>query len=167
MIKFSFVFILISFSFHLMAQKKYKIDCINRDCFQFGWTMQEVNGKYRLKNQCIQKDCKKYGWASVDSNKNRFIVRCKKDGCFNQGWHSVNYHNGKVLYDQAACKRNNCLRFGWKVKTGYDLSGGNVTCRFLDCSKFGGFAHWRGKTSKTYCQDYDCYGKGWFLEVNQ
>ena len=53
------------------------------------------------------------------------------------------------------------LVYGWTVKTGYDLSGGNVTCGNFDCSRYGGVSFWRGKASKTSCQDWDCYGKGW------
>jgi hypothetical protein len=57
------------------------------------------------------------------------------------------------------------LQYGWKVRTGYDLMGGNVVCNNNDCSRYGGKSFWRGRPSQTTCYAGNCYKYGWTLYV--
>jgi len=147
------------------ASKKYSISCKGDDCFTDGWFMQEVGGVYFLNNNCKSGDCENLGWSSVDSKGDTFDVTCLPGGCFYEGWKSVNKTGNKILKDEVKCKLNSCLSYGWTVKTGYDLSGGNVSCINNDCSRFGGTAVWRGKISRTACKNDDCYRYGWNLTI--
>lgn len=147
------------------AQKDYSISCKGDDCFVDGWVMHEVNGPYMLNNSCKENDCEYVGWSSVDTNGDKFEVSCLPGGCFTEGWASKNTVGNFVLRDWVTCKNGDCLSYGWTVKTGYDLSGGNVSCVKDDCSRFGGTATWRGKLSRTACKNDDCYRYGWYLRV--
>lgn len=151
-------------SFSFASTKTYETVCKNSDCFTSGWIT--TGPDYFLDTVCKQNDCSTYGWHSIANDKSTYDIKCKSGGCFKEGWSSVQIVNGLVLLDKVTCKSEGCLVGGWTVKTGYDYSGGNVTCHENDCSRFGGMAKWRGKESSTECYNQNCYSEGWTLNIS-
>jgi hypothetical protein len=147
----------------LAQARTYETVCNNHDCFKNGWVT--TSKSYVMKTQCTNNDCTKYGWFSLTNNKSTYNVKCRAGGCFNDGWMSAQVIKGRIYYDDAFCKHSSCLTYGWNVKTGYDLLGGNVVCNNNDCAKYGGRSFWRGRPSRTVCYANDCYRNGWTLYV--
>ena len=140
--------------------------CYKRDCFKHGWMTTSDIGEYWLKTSCKQGDCARYGWSSVANDGSTYDVTCLEGGCFVNGWESVQKVNGVKLLDSVKCKESSCLKKGWRVTTGYDLMGGNVTCNYSDCSRYGGTSVWRGRPSHTRCYQKNCYHRGWSLFID-
>lgn len=102
--------------------------------------------------------------------KTEYEITCKNDDCFRYGW-IMKSKDKKYLLNNS-CFENDCEMNGWdSIDINGDRfqvrcqPGGNVTCGNFDWSKFGGVSFWRGKASKTVCNDWDCYTNGWYLTV--
>lgn len=143
--------------------KVYETNCKNQNCFKYGWVTTSKN--YVMDTKCKNQDCTRYGWTSLANDQSTYNVNCRTGGCFTDGWTSSQDIKGKIYYDDVFCKYSGCLKYGWVVRTGYDLFGGNVSCNNSDCSKYGGTSLWRGRPSKTSCHSNDCYKNGWTLYV--
>jgi hypothetical protein len=147
----------------LAQTRTYETTCRQGDCFKYGWVTQSKS--YVLDTHCKDQNCTRYGWYSRANDKSTYDVSCRGMGCFIDGWTSKQVIKGRVYYDEATCRQSSCLKYGWTIKTGYDLLGGNVVCNKNDCSRYGGKAYWRGRPSRTKCYGNECYKYGWSLYV--
>lgn len=163
----SAVFFTFSQSSRATERHTFEVQCLEGDCFKYGWDMTEKDSKsnYLLEARCRGGDCQRYGWRSSDSEGWRFQVTCHRAGCFEEGWISEEFYRGqKVRQDRIVCERKGCLVGGWSSFIGNALTG-RSSCEKGDCSKHGGISFWKGQFRRSTCVEKDCYHKGWIFEV--
>jgi hypothetical protein len=159
---------ILSFVFHLSSASAdivYDVECKRGDCFKYGWVM--YGAIEAVNATCTNLNCAKFGWTAEVDDDSVFTVVCKDDSCFGNGWTSKQQYLAITLEDDVTCGEAGCLKDGWKVKTGYDMMGGNVTCNKGNCAKYGGTSEWRGHRARTECNSADCYHDGWTLFIEE
>ncbi len=156
-----------------MAQAGQSVDCLQGDCFTYGWDIWTERPNWppaHLQVQCKQENCLQNGWI-LRGQGVPLEITCKAGGCFQSGWYVFQGVSDRVaaevncLTAEGDDSAQPCLKNGWRA-TDWQGRSETLQCLGAGCEQDGWLSWTPGYPKvRTRCKEGGCFVSGWITNL--